>query len=66
MSCIPILRQLKVIFELTKAKNIGIANDFNLNEIYLVFLTTSHRIKVYDRVLHRRQTCSLRKQTIQY
>ena len=51
---VPILRQLKVIFELTKAKNIGKANDLNLSEIYLVILSTSHRIKLYDRVLHRR------------
>ena len=50
VSCIRILRHLIVIFEVTKAKNIGKANDLNLNENYLVFLSTSH--KVYDRVLH--------------
>ena len=40
-----ILRHLKVIFKVTKAKKFGKANDLNLNEIYLVFLSTSRKIK---------------------
>ena len=34
VSCIRISRHLKVVFEVTKAKNIGKANDLNLNENY--------------------------------